>query len=426
MLAIVRRAIVLLTLLVGLCLLAAPARGEETAAPPVSTFLERLAAGEEWPEAVYATDVAFGDVDGDGLDEVAIVTSANTGARVVLLDDAAADFAPLATFGDGWGAGAYATCVAFGNVDGDAADEMGLTRATSVNERAYVFDDAAAGFATLETWGADWAATVHGVAIAFGDPDGDGTDEVAVAHNGTSGARIFVYDDAAAEFAPLWDAADDWGVSAVATSIAFGDTNGDGADELGATRRHNINARVFLYAAADGAPLWATGDTWGAGAVATDIAFGNVDGDPADEIGVARRNSVNERAYVFDDAAAAFTLLTGFGESWNTSAYATSIAFGDVDGDGRDELALAREATINPRVFVHDDALAAEPFDELWDVGADWSGEQFATAVAFGQVDANPEAELGLTRRADQGPRAWVYSRGWASRLPFIVGAPEE
>ena len=430
MLIITRRSLALFVLLVGLLLVAAPARGQEdatpNATPPVSTFLERLAAGEEWPEVVYATDVAFGDVDGDGLDEVAIVTSANTGARVVLLDDAAAGFAPLATFGDGWGAGSYATSVAFGNVDGDAADEMGLTRATSVNERAYLLDDAAADFATLETWGAEWEPAVHGIAIAFGDPDGDGTDEVAVAHNGTSGARIFVYDDAAAAFAPLWDAADDWGVSAVATSIAFGDTDGDGADELGATRRHNINHRVFLYAAADGAPLWGTGDAWGAGAWATDIAFGNVDDDAADEIGVARRNSVNERAYVFDDAAAAFAVLSGFGESWNTSAYATSIAFGDVDGDGRDELALAREATINPRVFVHDDALAAEPFDELWDVGAAWSGEQFATAVAFGQVDANPEAELGLTRRADQGPRAWVYSRGWASRLPFVAGAPAE
>ena len=91
MLIITRRSLALFVLLVGLLLVAAPARGQEdatpNATPPVSTFLERLAAGEEWPEVVYATDVAFGDVDGDGRDEVAIVTSANTGARVVLLDD---------------------------------------------------------------------------------------------------------------------------------------------------------------------------------------------------------------------------------------------------------------------------------------------------------------------------------------------------
>ena len=62
----------------------------------------------------------------------------------------------------------------------------------------------------------------------------------------------------------------------------------------------------------------------------------------------------------------------------------------------------------------------------MWDVGAAWSGEQFATAVAFGQVDNNPEAELGLTRRTDQGPRAWVFSRGWAASLPFVAGAPVE
>ena len=74
----------------------------------------------------------------------------------------------------------------------------------------------------------------------------------------------------------------------------------------------------------------------------------------------------------FDDAAAGFTILARFGESWNTSAHGTSIAFGDVDGDGRDELALARETTINPRVFVYDDALGDGPFGEIWAAGGRW------------------------------------------------------
>lgn len=405
---------------------AAPARGETTAAPPISTFLPLLAVGDNWAATDYVTDIAFGDVDGDGRDEVAIVGNAVVGARVLLLDDAAAGFARLRTFGESWGAGSYATSVAFGDVDGDGRDEIGVTRATSVNERAIVYDDAAGDFAVLKTWGEEWPATVHGIAIAFGDSDGDDIAEVVVAHNGASGPRVFAYDDAVAGFAFLWDAGGDWGVSAIATAVALGDTDGDGLAEVGVTRRHDSNARVFLYAGDDGEQLWATGNSWGAGAYATDIAFGNVDDDAADEIGVARRNSVNERAYVFDDAAAGFATLARFGESWNTSAYATSIAFGNVDDDARDELGLARETTINPRFYVHDDALSDGPFSEIWAGGAAWPGEDAATAIAFGQVDDTPAAELGVGRRTEAGPRAWVYAAGWAARLPFVSGGPAE
>lgn len=422
-----RRLLASSTLLFGLSLLvAAPARSATAADPPISTFIERVAVGDDWQGTEFATDMAFGDVDGDGRDEVAIVSNAVTGPRVILLDDAAAGFAPLTTFGESWGPGSYATSVAFGNVDGDAADEIGLTRATSINERAMLLDDAAAGFAVLETWGAEWPTAVHAIAIAFGDTDGDGTDEIVVAHNDISGPRAFAYDDAAAAFAPLWDAGDDWGVWAVATAVALGDTDGDGAAEVGITRRHNSNARIFLYAGDDGAQLWATGNTWGAGAWATDIAFGNVDDDAADEIGVSRHNSVNERGYVFDDAAAGFATLARFGESWNTSAHGTSIAFGDVDGDGRDELALARETTINPRVFVYDDALGDGPFGEIWAAGGRWPGEEYATAVAFGQTNDGALADLGIGRRTDEGARAWVFAPGWSSRLPFVVVAPVE
>ncbi len=405
---------------------AAPARGETAARPPVSTFLPLLEVGDNWAATDYVTDIAFGDVDGDGRDEVAIASNAVVGARVLLLDDAAAGFAPLTTFGTSWGAGSYATSVALGDVDGDGRDEIGLTRATSVNERVILFDDADADYAVLQTWGEEWPASVHGVAIAFGDTDGDDKAEVVVAHNGTSGPRAYAYDDAGADFAFLWDAGGDWGVSAAATAVALGDVDGDGAAEVGMTRRHDSNARVFLYAGADGQQLWATGNTWGAGAWATDIAFGNVDGDAADEIGVARRNSVNERAFIFDDAAAGFATLARYGESWNTSAYATSIAFGDVDGDGRDEIGIARETTINPRFYIHDDALGDGPFSEIWAGGATWPGEDAATAIAFGQVDDTPEAEFGVGRRTEEGPRAWVYAHGWAARLPFVSGAPAE
>lgn len=396
--------------------------------PPPSTFLPLHEVGDEWGADEYAPAIAFGDIDGDGRDEIAVSRRATAGARVLVLDDATTGFAPLWSFGEGWGVASWVTALAFGNIDDDPAEELAFTRMAAVNERVWVVDDAAAGFAFLERFGEDWPDTVSAVGVAFGDIDGDGRDEIGVITDTSASDRVHVFDDATAGFAPLWDGDETWGAASVATSIAFGDVDGDGVDELAVTRRHDINARLFLYD--DAAPstaqvfglLWQYGEGWGPGSYATGVAFGNVDDDPAEEIGLTRQATLNERAYIFDDAAANYVTLQTFGESWAANAWSTAIAFGDVDSDGRDEVALSRVATINPRVFVHDDAAPGDDrpaFKLLWGGGAEWPGGIYATSVAFGNVDANSEMELGLGRFAAEGPRAYLLGRGWATWLPF-------
>jgi hypothetical protein len=393
-------------------------------APPPSAFLPLYQTGVGWAEDEYTTDLAFGDVDGDGRDETLIARRAAAGPRLLLVDDAMADFALLHTFGEGWGVLAWPTAVAFGNVDDDPAAELAVARSTSVNERVQVFDDAAAGFASLGTFGEAWSSTVYAVSVAFGDVDGDGRDELGVATNAGEAERAFVFDDVAAGFDLLGGLGEAWGAGATATDIAFGDADGDGDDEIALSRDHDVNARFFVH---DGAPafelLWEGGETWGAGSFATGVAFGNVDGDPALELGVARRASLNERAYVFDDAGAGFATLQLLGQTWPSNAWATSIAFGDVDGDGRDEVGLARVATVNSRVFVYDDAAPdgdLPAFDHLWGGAGEWPGPEYATVVVFGNVDATAEAELGLGRLAAAGPRVFVLSRGWVDWVPFL------
>lgn len=403
--------------------------GASVALPPPSAFLPLYETGAGWAEDEYTTGLAFGDVDGDGRDETLIARRAATGPRLLLVDDAAAGFALLWTFGEGWGVAAWPTSVAFGNVDGDPAAEMVVTRVSPVNERVQLFDDAAAGFASLAKFGETWPQTVSAVGAAFGDVDGDGLDELGVATNATEGARAYVYDDAVAAFAPLWSGGETWGAAATATGIAFGDADGDGHDDIALSRNHDSNARVFVFAGAPGFDLlWQSGETWGPGSYATAVAFGNVDNDPAEELGVTRKASLNERAYIFDDAGAGFATLHLFGQTWASNAWATSIAFGDVDGDGRDEVGLSRVATVNERFAVFDDAQPDEglpPFDELWAGGNEWPGEQYATLVAFGNVDDTPEAELGAGRFAAAGPRVFVLRRGWMGWVPFVGAVGE-
>lgn len=418
--------LLLLALIIGRL----PVAAEQDTTPPPSTFLPLHEIGADWTEDEYTAGVALGDIDADGFDEMAIARHTTEGPRVFLLDDATAGFAPLATFGDGWGEAAWPTAVAFGNVDDDPAEELVVARVSPVNERAQVFDDANAGYVVLHNIGKEWPVGANAVGVAFGDVDGDGRDELGLVTDATAGNRIFILDDVTAAFAPLWAYGDGaWGAAAVATSIAFGDIDGDGIDEVAFSRSHDTNARFFVH---DGAPdygmLFSGGETWGPGAYATSVAFGNVDDDPAEELGVARKASLNERAYIYDDHATGYALLQKFGESWAFNAWATAIAFGDADGDGRDEMGLSRVATINPRVFVFDDgspAGGAQPFAVLWGGGGEWPGQDYATAVAFGEVDAMAGADLVFGRFAAEGSRAYVMQRGWRVLLPVTSAEGE-
>jgi len=402
---------------------AMPAQLPATILP--SAFFPIYQTGMGWAEEEYTTAIGFGDVDGDGRDEALIGRYGTTGPRLLLIDDASADYALLWTFGEGWGAAAWPTAVALGDVDGDGRDEIAVARFTAVNERVYVFDDAAAGFATLIQLGKEWPSSVHAVDVALGDVDGDGRAELGVAINALEGPRVYLYEDVSSDFAPLWSTGETWGAAATATAVAFGDADGDGVDEIAIARNHDSNARYFVH---DGAPdfelLLQSGETWGPGSYATDVAFGNVDDDPAEELGVARMASLNERAILLDDAAAGFATLHLFGQTWAFNAYVTGIAFGDVDGDGRDEIGLARVATINERFAVFDDTTPdgnRRPFAELWGGGDEWSGEQYATAIAFGQADASTaEAELAVGRFAAAEARYFILERGWTSWVPIV------
>lgn len=425
-----RLTLLAVVLLLAVALGPSPVAADQAATPPPSIFLPLHETGADWAAGEYTVSIALGDIDGDGRDEVAVARYATAGARVFLLDDAVAGFALMTTFGDGWGVAAWPTSVAFGNLDDDPAEELAVARVSPVNERVQVFDDAAAGFGVLHNIGKEWAVGVHAVAVAFGDVDGDGRDELGLITNATTGDRVFIHDDAPAGFAPLWAyGADAWGAAAVATGIAFGDIDGDGTDEVAFSRNHDSNARFFVH---DGAPdfgsLHSGGESWGPGAYATGVAFGNVDGDPAEELGVARKASLNERAYVFDDHASGYALLRKFGESWAANAWATAIAFGDVDGDGREEIGLSRVATVNPRVFVYDDGTpggGSPAFNVLWGGGDVWPGQDYATAVAFGEVNPVTGAELAFGRFAAEGPRAYVLQRGWTALLPHVNDSTE-
>lgn len=436
--------------------------------------------GGDWHNAFAATGIAIGDLTGNGKGEVVVVSDTPVAgeARVHVLDRMT-NYAPLrgsSLTGADWGNGAYGTAVAMGNIgerlaalsrDGDIPrQEVAIGRRSTVNMRMAVYGyEGAYPQGRLMPYfeiGKDWG-TSSVRDIAFGDLDGDGIDEIAVAtddedrgsgYQGTRPGAVQVImrgrkgTAAQDQYFPLrFDGHLD-GHKAIAVAWAelgceapyplngvLDPVNACGLDAAGARlpqKKELIvltdadrkgEARIYAFSieldsgSASGDPtkalkitrLFTAGEDWGPGARATDIAVGQLDEDALDEIAVSRDSSVNLRVKVLEtDLHRNYTEPKNdnkrpIGETWARDIAASRVAMADLDGDGLDEIIVGRMPHGNKSVgfqrvmtFSWSQTKGALVTNQL--VANDYpvDGSDRITALAAGDVTGDGKAELGI------------------------------
>ncbi|MBI4599192.1 S8 family serine peptidase [Candidatus Uhrbacteria bacterium] len=238
--------------------------------------------------------VAMGDVDGDGVDEIVTGAGPGGGPHVRVFEADGTLHSQFFAYGQDKRQGVF---VASGDVDGDRVDEIIVSPDQGGGGEVRIF--AADGTQLFSFFPFDRVS--QAIRVALGDLDGDGTDELVAALGVGGKPRIRLF-EGNGTFLREFDAYHPSFQGGVA--IAMGDLDGDGVDEIvtGAGPGGGPHVRVFEADGTLRTQFFSYAQTFRGG---VRVAAGDLDGDGVDEIVTGAGPGGGPHVQVFDGSGQA-------------------------------------------------------------------------------------------------------------------------
>ncbi len=218
---------------------------------PAGAAVPTFAAPVDFAVDSYPVAVAIGDLNGDGMPDLAVANQGSDTVSVLLNAMAAGAATPSFAAKQDFSTGIAPSAVAIGDLNGDGVPDLavadqgnGIPGASGVS---VLLNNTATGSAMAAFAASQNFATGDGpVALALGDLNGDGNADLVTANSSSDTISILqnttLLGASTLSFVPHQDI----GVGADAVSAAIGDLNGDGAPDLAIANRLSDNVSVLL------------------------------------------------------------------------------------------------------------------------------------------------------------------------------------
>ena len=305
------------------------------------------------------TALAVADLDGNGTKE--IITSDGIGVSVYAADGSGLIWS-IATGGG--------SCIAVGNVDGDAALEI-VTTATG--GKGYVIDGVSHAI--------EWEyVNSFGARVALSDLDGDGMQEIVGA---AAWYKITVFD--ADRKSPAWEISTNLDIA----SLLLTDTDGDGIPEL--LYGDSQWGKVHAIDVQTHTEKWAVNNPEHG---VSGIALGDVDQDGQLELlwGAGGSSSGPDHLYIANPVTKAVEW-----QSMHIDGPLSAVAVGDVDDDGEDEIVMVSfesdSGYAEGVIHIFTARTHAQEYQAKLGI-TDWMGVR---SVKIGDVDNDGKTEFVVT-----------------------------
>ena len=160
-------------------------------------------------------------------------------------------------------------------------------------------------------------------------------------------------------------------------SVAVGDFNGDGKQDLVVANPSSNNVSILL---GDGTGNFSGPTFLNAGSQPFSVAVGDFNGDGKQDLAVANETS-NNVSILLGDGAGSFGAATNF----SVGGFAFSVAVGDFNGDGKQDLAVGTGGPSTVSILLRDCQVPV-PVSQITPAGTTCSQFSSGTAETLGSV----------------------------------------
>ena len=337
----------------------------------MSVLLNTTAAGAATPSFAAKQDfatgagpvsVTLGDLNGDGKSDLAVVNFISGTVSVLLNATVPGAATPSFVAKQDFAAGNSPVFVTVGDLNGDGKLDLAVANLSS-NTVSVLFNTTALGaatpgFATHQ----DFATGTSPLSVTVGDLNGDGKLDLAVA-NGNSGSTVSVLLSTTAPGAatPSFAAHQEFATGANPQSVTVGDLNGDGKLDLAVANGSTVTVSVLLNITAPGAatPSFAAKQDFVTGTAPASVTLGDLNGDGKLDLAVANFNSDTVSVLLNTTTPGAATPSFAAKQDFAMGASPASVTVGDLNGDGKLDLAVANEDSNTVSVLLNTTAPGA-------------------------------------------------------------------
>jgi hypothetical protein len=355
-------------------------------------------------KADYATgsnpaSVAVGDLNGDGKPDLAVAND-NSDSVSVLLGNGDGSFASKADYATG----SNPHSVAVGDLNRDGKPDLAVATRSSASV-SVLLGTGDGSFAAR----VDYATGSFPRSVGVGDLNGDGKPDLAVANASSDSVSVLLGNGDGSFAAKV-----DYATGSFPYTVAVGDLNGDGKPDLAAANDGDGSVSVLL---GNGDGSFAAKADYVTGSLPVSVAVGDLDGDGKPDLATTDRGS-NAVSVLLNSS-----IFSGDGTFAGKVDYATgsnprSVAVGDLNGDGKPDLAVANEGSANVSVLLGNG-------NGSFAAGADYDTGFFPGSVAVGDLNGDGKPDLAVANSASHSVSVLLGNGGgsFAAKVDYATGS---